>query len=290
MSETLKALSNGLADVVETVSNSLVRVNGRRRLSATGFAWNDDGVIITAHHVVRRDEGITVGLPNGDTVPATMIGRAQNADVAVLKVDGDLHASTHPKSDDPLRVGNLVLALGRPRNTPQATLGVVSAIGSRRMEGTIQTDVVMYPGFSGGPLVDASGQVRGMNTSGFSRGASIAIANSYLTNIVDTLLEHGKMRQGYLGVGAQPVRLPEALAEEIGQETGLMLASVESDSPADGALLLGDIVISLDDDPTPTLDALLSLLGGNRVGTEVAVKVVRGGQIETVAVTIGEKS
>ncbi|MEQ8676446.1 MAG: trypsin-like peptidase domain-containing protein [Aggregatilineales bacterium] len=290
MSETLKALSNALADTVEATSAGIVRVDGRKRFGATGIVWNDSGIIVTANHVVRRDEGITVNLPDGNSTTATLVGRAPNADVAVLKVDATLTALPKPKTDDVLRVGNLVLAVGRPRNSTHTTLGVVSSIGSRRMEGLIQTDVVMYPGFSGGPLMDASGQVRGMNTSGFNRGASVAIANSHLQSIVDNLLEHGKMRQGYLGVGAQPVRLPEALAKEFDQETGLMLASVESNSPAEaGGLLLGDIIISLDGEPTPTLDALLSLLGGTQVGKEVPVRVVRGGQTSEINVTIGER-
>lgn len=290
MSDTLKALSDALADTVEATSAGIVRVDGRRRFGATGIVWDNNGVVVTANHVVRRDEGITVNLPDGSTASATIVGRAPNADVAVLKVDASLTALPKPKTDDVLRVGNLVLAVGRPGSSPHATLGVVSSIGSRRMEGVIQTDVVMYPGFSGGPLVDASGQVRGMNTSGFNRGASVAIANSHLQTIVENLLEHGKMRQGYLGVGAQPVRLPEALAKEFDQETGLMLASVESNSPAEaGGLLLGDIIVSLDGEPTPTLDALLSLLGGTQVGKEVPVRVVRGGQTSEINVTIGER-
>lgn len=290
MSDTLKALSDALADTVEATSAGIVRVDGRRRFGATGIVWDNNGVVVTANHVVRRDEGITVNLPDGSTAAATIVGRAPNADVAVLKVDASLTALPKPKTDDVLRVGNLVLAVGRPGSSPHATLGVVSSIGSRRMEGVIQTDVVMYPGFSGGPLVDASGQVRGMNTSGFNRGASVAIANSHLQTIVENLLEHGKMRQGYLGVGAQPVRLPEALAKEFDQETGLMLASVESNSPAEaGGLLLGDIIVSLDGEPTPTLDALLSLLGGTQVGKEVPVRVVRGGQTSEINVTIGER-
>lgn len=288
MTENLQALSNALADVVDTAGASIVRVQGRKRLGATGIVWRNDGVIVTADHVVRRDEGIHVNLPDGKTVDATLVGRARNSDIAVLKVDAELTALA--QADDDLRVGHLVLAVGRPGEQPQATLGVVSAIGTRRMDNVIRTDVVMYPGFSGGPLMDAAGQVRGMNTSGFRGGASIAIPNAQIDHIVATLMEHGKMKQGYLGVGAQPVRLPEALAEELGQETGLMLASVESGSPAEtGGLLLGDVIVKLDDDPTPTLDDLLALLGGTRIGESVTVKIVRGGQVQDVSVTIGEK-
>lgn len=290
MSELFKQLSDALADTVSAAESGIIRVEGRRRLGATGMAWRD-GIIVTAHHVLRRDEGIKVGLPGGDVVPATVVGRDRNTDLAVLRVDAELSPLALAGDDHPLRVGHLVLALGRPGQQVQATLGVVSAVGGGRMQGAIQTDVVMYPGFSGGPLVDAAGVVQGMNTSGLMRGASIAISTATVNHVVDTLIEHGHVRQGFLGVGAQPVRLPEALAEEIGQETGLLLASVEPDSPAEAAgLYMGDTITSLDGEATPHLDALLMLLTSDRVGKTMPVRVVRGGQVQELSVTIGEKS
>lgn len=289
MADVFKNISDELADTVEAASPGIVRVEGRKRLAATGIAYSDD-IVITAHHVLRRDEGIKVGLPNGETRDATVIGRDKNTDIAVLRVSGGGLTPASMAENGSLRVGNLVLAIGRPGDSLQATLGVVSAIGSGRMEGAVTTDVVMYPGFSGGPLVDASGNVQGMNTSGLSRGASITIAASTLKHIVDTLVQHGRMRQGYLGVGAQPVRLTEAVAEQINQETGLMVASIEGDSPAANAdMYQGDIIVMLDNQPTPDLDSLLALLGGERVGQNVSVKVVRGGQMLDVSVTIGER-
>ena len=287
MSELFANLSDALADTVEQVSAGVVRVDGRRRLSATGIVWRD-GVIVSANHVVRFDEGLKVGLPDGETVPASLVGRDQNTDIAVLKVEAGI--APVAVAADALRAGHLVLALGRPRNNIQATLGVVSATGEGRMDGAIQTDVVMYPGFSGGPLVDASGKVQGMNTSGFMRGASIALSSSLVNRVIDILLAHGHMRQGYLGIGVQPVRLPEEAAAETNQETGLMVASVESGSPAASAgVLLGDIVTALDGQPTPHLDSLLDLLGGDRVGSTVPIKLIRGGAWQELSVTIGEK-
>ncbi len=287
MSDTFKNISDAFADAVETASSGIIRIEGRKRMGATGFAWSED-TIVTAHHVVRRDEGIKVGLPDGRVVPATLIGRDQNSDVAVLRI-AEAGLTPLPKADN-LRVGNLVLALGKPREQVQATLGVVSAIGTERMEGVIMTDVLMYPGFSGGPLVTVGGQVGGMNTSGFNRGASITIAYNTLTHVVETLIQHGRMRQGYLGIGAQPVRLPEGIASQLGQETGLMIASIEKDSPAETAQMYqGDIIVMVDNQPTPHLDALLMLLSGERVGASVSVKVVRGGQIVDTTATIGEK-
>ena len=291
MSEYLQNLSDALADTVANAGTGIVRVDGRKRLPATGIAWGDD-LIVTASHVVRRDEGIKVGVPNGDTivtVEATMVGRDQNTDLAVLRVEADLSPLPQGKTDNPLRVGNLVLAIGRPGNDLQASLGVVSELGKRRWEGAVLTDVVMYPGFSGGPLVDASGTVRGMNTS-VRRGDSLAISTDTINKVVDELVKHGRRKQGFLGIGAQPVRLPEELAKEFEQETGLLIAAVESDSPAsNGGILIGDIIVNLDGHATRTLDELLGLLTGDRVDTAVPMTVIRGGELKSLSVTIGEK-
>lgn len=289
MSDLLMQFSDGLADAVEATSASLIRVEGRRRLAATGIAWRDN-LIVTAHHVVRRDEGMKVALPDGATLDASLVGRAPNFDLAVLKVDAALTPARMAESGS-LRVGHLVLALGRPGEKGQATHGVVSIIGSGSHAGIIQTDVLMYPGFSGGPLVDAAGRVQGMNTSGLNRGASLAIASAKINEVVDALLEHGHMKQGFLGVGAQPARLPKAIADEVGQETGLLLVAVEPDSPAErDGLLLGDVLIALDGEPTAHIDSLLGLLSTERIGKTVPVKLLRGGQVQVVNVTIGEKA
>ncbi len=341
MSENLKQFSEALADIVENAAKGIVRVEGRRRLPATGFVW-EENIIVTAHHIVERSENLQVGLPNGETVSAELIGRDPNTDIAVLRAaTGDIAL---PYSGDGLRVGNLVLAIGRPGASVQATLGVVSAIGGNasddhqsdwnarqqrraerhaarherhggrhggrgrrwgadpsgfqfsvggsglRSEGAIQTDVVMYPGFSGGPLVDANGLVRGLNTSAISRGASITVPITTIQRVVSTLVEHGRMRRGFLGIGAQSIRLQESVADEIGQDIGLMIVSVETGSPAEqGGLFVGDILIALDGQSIRHVDELLALLNGDRVGKPVPVSVLRGGQLQQVEVNIAEK-
>jgi S1-C subfamily serine protease len=148
----------------------------------------------------------------------------------------------------------------------------------------------MYPGFSGGPLVEVAGRVLGLNTSALLRGISLSVPTSTLRQVVETLLTHGRVRRGYLGVGAQPVRLPGGLAEELGQETGLLLVSVEPEGPAGSAgLTLGDTIVALDGQPVRHMDELLALLGGDRVGVSVPIRIVRGGQAQEVTVTIGER-
>jgi S1-C subfamily serine protease len=297
MANVLESLSEAMASAVEIAGKSVVRVEGRRRLPASGIAWSAEGVIVTAHHVVEHDENIGVGLPDGGTATATLVGRDPTTDLAVLRVSGarlEAPAWIEPES---LRVGSLALALGRPGRTVQATLGVISALGdSWRTPGGgaidryLQTDVVMYPGFSGGPLIGPDGQVIGLNTSAMLRGVSLAIPAPTIRSVVEALLAHGHIRRGYLGVGAQPARLPEKLQRETGQETGLLLVSVEPGSPADkGGLLMGDVIITLAGEPTRHSDDLLAQLSGDRIGEPVVVKILRGGKLQELSVTINER-
>jgi S1-C subfamily serine protease len=298
MANVLADLSNALAEAVTNAGPSVVRVEARRRIPATGIVWSADGVILTAHHVVTQDENISLGLVDGKTVSATLVGRDPTTDVAVLRADAkDLSPFTEANKQE-LGVGHLVLALGRPGKSVQATLGIISALGDgwrTRMGGAIdrylQTDVVMYPGFSGGPLVDANGRLVGLNTSALSDGVSLALPTSTLGRVAESLLAHGRVRRGYLGVSTQRVRLPEALKGELGQKSGLLVISVEPDSPAEkGGLTLGDTIVSLANEVVHSHDDLLALLTGDRVGTAVPMRIVRGGQVQTLDVTIGERS
>ena len=297
MTQTLSKLSEDLAQVVAATGPTVVRVEARRRLPASGTIWSPEGVIVTAHHVVERDDNIVVGLPDGQTASATLAGRDPTTDIAVLRTDAsDLTSATWAGPED-LRVGHLVLALGRPGRSVLATLGIVSALveGWRTPSGGsvdhyLQTDVVMYPGFSGGPLMDSAGQVLGLNTSALVRGVALAVPTPTVTRVVEALLSHGRIRRGYLGVGAQPVRLSASLVSQTGRETGLLLASVEADSPAEnGGLLLGDTIVAMDGRPTRHLDDLLSFLTGDRAGTSTTVQVVRGGLVQDLTVVIGER-
>jgi S1-C subfamily serine protease len=298
MSDVLQSLSDAMAQTVEKAGASTVRVEARRRMGATGIVWSADGVIVTSNHGVERDEHIQVGLPNGETVAATLVGRDPSTDVAVLRAQ--ISGLTVPAwgGIDTLRVGNIVLALGRPEKNVLATLGIVSALEGKEnlppgtgLDHYLQTDVVMYPGFSGGALVDASGRVVAMNTSALMRGVSAAVPVVTLQRVVDTLLQHGKMRRGYMGVGAQAVRLPDSIAQQVGQESGLLLMSVEADSPAaKGGLFLGDTLISLDGHKMRQPEELVALLTGDRVGKGVTLKVLRGGQVHDIVVTVGERA
>ncbi len=294
----LSDLSQAIAATVETAGASVVRVEARPRFPASGIVWSSDGIIVTAHHIVEEEDNIQIGLGDGRTLGAKLIGRDPTTDIAVLRTPAsglDTRAWTDPKA---IHVGHLVLALGRPGTTVMATMGIVSAYGEAwrtpaggKLDRYLQTDVVMYPGFSGGPLVDANGQFIGLNTSALLRGISLTIPATTIKSVVETLLSKGRISRGYLGIGAQPVRLPVTLAKQLNQETGLLIVSVEPGGPAEKAnLLLGDVIVALGNDPVRHLDDLLAALSGDRVGATVPVHIVRGGQTMELKATVGERN
>lgn len=312
---TFKDISTAMADVVASTNESLVTVDARRRQTATGIIWSEDGIIVTAHHVVERDENIHVHLPDGSRVSADLVGRDPHNDLALLRANASGLSPVTWGDNDSLRPGNLAVAVGKADGKTEASLGVIVSLVSgaemhggekakekgkrkrrrrRRMrvltDGYIQADMVMYPGFSGGPLISGGGEVHGMNTSGFSHQGGVTVPVSTIRSTIETLLAHGKMKQGYLGVGVQPVRLPEQVADEQDQETGLLVVSVEKESPAASAgILVGDILFALADDSLETMDDLMRALRGERVGTTVSLSLVRGGEVTEMTVSVGER-
>ena len=255
-------------------------------------------MIVTADHAIERDDEITVGLPDGSEVAASIAGRDPGSDLAVLRVEGATLTPPELAPDGETRVGQIALALGRPGASIQASIGIVSAVGGAwrtfrggRVEGYIRPDLVFYPGFSGGPLVDAHGRVAGVNSSRLRRGAGLAIPSAAVSTIVGALLEHGHIRRGYLGVASQPARLPDALAEKLeGQRTGLLIVNVESGSPAEaGGLQLGDVLARVGETRIEDHGALQSALAGDLVGQPTLVTVLRGGELLVVEVTVGER-
>jgi S1-C subfamily serine protease len=297
MSELLQNLSNALAGAAETAGAGIVRVEARRRMSASGIIWSADGVIVTAHHVVQREDNIQVGLPDGQTVAAMLVGRDPTTDLAVLRAEAK-NLTPLARAGQEMQVGHLVLALGRPGQTVQATLGIISALGQSwrtpaggQIDHYLQTDVVMYPGFSGGPLINASGKLLGLNTSALMQGVSLAVPAVTLERVVGMVLSHGRVRRGYLGVSTQTVRLPAAIAQQLNQETGLLLAAVEPGSPAEqGGLLLGDTIVAMAGAPVQHHDDLLAQLSADRVGTTVPLSILRSGQLQEVNVVVGERA
>jgi len=294
--EALLSLSNELAGAVERIAPSIVAVHARRRLPSTGIHWRP-GIVVTAEHTVRAEDGLTVETPDGRSHPATLVGRDPGTDLAVLKITTDLDGPPAPRGDDgALRVGHMVLALGYG---PRASWGVISALGPRwrtwrggEIDRLVRLDLVLYPGFSGGPLVDAAGHVVGVNTSELARDSRLAVPVTTVGRVVDELLRQGHVSRGYLGIGMQPVRLPDGLRAALGLpgDGGLIVVTVEPDGPAARAgLLLGDVLVALDGVPTADLDDVQGRLGGDRIGTTVTALVVRAGARAEVRVTVGER-
>lgn len=294
----LSVLSDTMADAVEKAAASTVLVNGRRRFPASGIAYASD-LILTASHVVDREDEIQIILPDGSEQTGDLLGRDPGSDIAILRFGGSTSSLAEPASDE-ARVGQLVLALGRP--TPvgvQASLGVVSAVAgsvhTRRgglLERHIRTDAIPYPGFSGGPLIDSSGEILGMNTSGLTRGASLAIPSGLAWQIAKSIIEHGSVRRGYLGIRSQPVELPPIQQESLGrqQEMGLLLVGVEAESPAaEAGLMVGDILTGFAGEPVSEPDELFVSLTGEVVGRPTSLEILRAGQLQEVKVTIGER-
>lgn len=291
-------LSTALAGVVEQVGPSVVRVDDGSRLTASGVIWSEDGIIVTTSHGVERDENLAIELADGTRHAATLTGRDPDTDLAVLRVNAiGLPAIKQANSAD-VKVGNLVMALGRPGTLGlQATIGIISAKIESQSQGQdeyiLNTDAVLYPGFSGGPLVNVNGEVTGITNLMFGRGTGVALGVPIVSRVIDAIQKHGRVQRGYLGVSTQSVALPAGILKklDLAQERGLLVVQVESGGPAEqGGVYLGDIIIGLDGQVVQDVDDLRSRLSSMYAGQTVALRLVRGGELQNVQVTLGARS
>ncbi len=294
----LSALSEALAEAAEKAGMATVLVNARRRMPASGIVFKAD-LVVTADHVVERDEDISVTLADGRNVNASVAGRDPGNDLALLRL-AEAAASPAKKASQEARIGQLVMALGRPSEEGiEASLGIISAIGGPvrtgrggSLERYLRTDAVLFPGFSGGPLIDVEGQVLGLNTSGLAHGAAITIPAALVWSGAENLATYGYIKHGYLGIRSQQVELAPELQKALGreQETGLLLVSIEKGSPAEaGGLIVGDILVAIEGQSTADHEALMVHLNGEAVGKSLALQVMRGGQPKVIPVVVGER-
>jgi S1-C subfamily serine protease len=294
----LVELSDALADAAELAGKSTVLVDARRRMPASGILFAPE-LVLTAEHVVEKDEDITVAFADGTDASAEVAGRDAGSDLAVLKLKRPA-GTVAEITKTPGRLGQIALALARPsRQGIEASLGTVSAIGgpvqTRRggmLERYYRTDSISYPGFSGGPLVAADGTILGLNTSGLSNGAGITIPADIAWNIADILSKHGQIKRGYLGIRSQTVDIPTSSQDALKrmQTTGLLVVSVEKNSPASkGGLIVGDILVAVAGNPILHHDELFVRLNGDVVGKATPVEILRGGQPQTVNIVIGQR-
>jgi S1-C subfamily serine protease len=293
--QTLLSLSNELASAVERAARSVVAVHARPRLPSTGVHWRR-GIVVAAEHTVRAEEEIRVTWPDGRGAHASLVARDAGTDLAILRIDDTDWPVAEVGDSAELKVGNLVLAVGYG---PRASWGVVSAVGGAwrtwrggEVDRFLRVDLVLYPGFSGGPLVDASGKVAGLVTSGLSRQLELAVPVSTVRRVVDEVLTTGRISRSYVGLGLQPVALPEALRRLAPESDGraLIVVSIEAEGPAARAgMMLGDVLVALEGAPLRDPGDVQAVLAGRRAGTAVTASLVRAGGPLQVSITLGER-
>jgi S1-C subfamily serine protease len=291
----LADFSSQLAGAVEAAAKSLVAIHARRRIPSSGIIWRD-GVIVSASHTVRRDGEVTISLPTGESMTATVAGRDPATDLVALKVSGAKSQVAAKADADSSRVGSIVLAVGRPGGGRDvtATFGVISAVGEgwrtwqgARIDQVLRLDLAIQDGFSGGALVNASGAVVGVNNSALARGAPLALPAAAVDRVLDELLEHGHVRRAFIGVAVHPVTLGASTVKrhQLPHETALVVMSVGAGTPAETAgLMVGDVLVAANGQSLRRPTDLLDELASAKVGTPFEIKHLRGADMQTVTV------
>jgi S1-C subfamily serine protease len=294
----LSDFSNGLTAAVEKGGMATLLVDGRRRYPASGIAYAED-LVLTADHVITREDNLNVSGADGQMLTASLAGRDPGSDLALLRLSSKALSAAKAAGALP-KVGALVLALGRPSKAGmQASWGIVTAIGGPARTGRgglldeyIQTETVSYPGFSGGPLVNTEGEVLGLNTSGLTHGDALTIPVKAAWRIAEALAKHGSVKRGYLGVRTQTVDIPEPSQKALKREQahGLLVLWLEENGPAHkAALMVGDILVGVGGQAVGDPDDLFAALNSETVGKSIPVEVLRGGKPENISVTVAER-
>jgi S1-C subfamily serine protease len=296
----LETIASEFASAAEKVGSSVVAVHARRWLPTSGIEWKK-GVIVTVHHGVQRDEDIKVLLAGGRMVSAKLAGRDPSTDIAVLTIEETSSGAAQLGDSTSLRLGHVVLALGRTRRGDVvASSGIVGGISgewrSRRggqINQHIRLDLALYPGFSGGPLVNARSEVVGMNTRGLARGRAVTVPMATVNRVVEELLKKGHIARPYLGIATQSAELPQSVRAKLPTEAraGLLVVHVENSGPAEKAgVLLGDVLFEVSGKMVEDVDALQDSLATAKVGDVLQVRIIRAGEIKPVSITLGERT
>ena len=281
-----------LPDAVDRVAASVVALSMRRG-AASGVVWQS-GVIATSASAVWRASRLQVVLPGGESVDARVQGIDAATDIAAVGFEAaEIAAAARAAAATP-RVGDFVFAVGREGNgRVQASFGHVGAADGEwrtwrggRVERLIRLDGGLYPGLAGAPVADAGGRVIGIASPAFSRQHGVVLPVATIDRVLAALLSHGRVQQGYLGIAAQPVRatLDGAAVD------GLLVSSVADDAPAARAgLLVGDVIVSAGGQPAKSIEALRDRLGGEQVGGELTLELVRGGRALQLTLMVAER-
>ena len=291
----LTALSNGLADAIAAAAPSVVQVHGRRR-PVSGVTYQHD-VVVTSARALGREDGLQVRRADGTALDAELAGWDPATGLAVLRVAG-LGASPLQPSEVAPRVGHLGIGIARSwSNNVTASAGIIAIIGGplatgrrRAIAEVIRTTAPMHDGFAGGAFIDTEGRLIGIATAAEIRGLGVVIPAPIAWQAAKSLLEHGKLERGYLGIAGQPVHLPDAQRAVENREDALLVVGVTTGSPAAaGGLLVGDLLLDFDGHAVGSPEDLLDLLVGDRVGRAVPLRVLRGTSIVTATVTVGKR-
>lgn len=295
----LTGLSHELEALVAKAQSGIVAVKAGAYRTVSGVCI-DRELVAVADHTLKRAERVPVVTHEGKEAGAIVLGRAPALDLAILKVQGASFTPLEAAEATALRAGSLAMVIGLTTDVgPSVSLGVLGAVGGQRrtwrggtLDQFIRMDVNLYPSQSGAAVINMDGRLIGLATPALSRHAAMTVSVGTIQRIMAELLKEGRIRRGYLGVGMQPVSIPESLRNKTGTnvEAGLMLLSVEPDSPAEQAgLQLGDIFVSLDDKTVGDIDDLQAFLTGEWVGATLAAVLIRGGEIVRVSLTVGER-
>jgi S1-C subfamily serine protease len=296
----LETISNEFAAAAEKVGSSVVAVHARRWMPTSGIEWKK-GVVVTVHHGVQRDEDIKVLLDGGRAVSAKLAGRDPSTDIAVLRIEEVTSGAPQLGDSTSLRLGHLVLALGRTRRgdlvASNGIIGGISGAWRNRRGGQldqyIRLDLALYPGFSGGPLLNARGEVVGVNTRGLGHGRAVTLPVATVNRVVEELLEKGHIARPYLGIAMQPVEVPENMRSKLPAETrvGLLVMHVENGGPAEKAgVLLGDVLFEVGGKTVEHVDAIQDSLATVKIGDVLEIRLIRAGEIKAVSVALGERT
>jgi len=299
MTQLWQQLSKEISKAVEEAGKSVVAVDGRSGHTSSGIVWRRDS-IITAAHAIRQDTNIRIVFAPGRSVVARLAGRDRGTDLALLKLDEEIEmAPAQFGETSSLSLGELSVAVARTRRgNIVASAGIISGlmgewqVGRTRIDQFIRPDLNLYPGFSGGALVDSTGHVLGLNTSGLLRGKSITIPASTVSRVAEEIASRGHVARPYIGLVMQPVQIPESLQKKAGIDVaaGLMVMHVEPGGPADsGGVLLGDILLDMDGQAFSDLDDVYEALARKGVGQEVNTSLIRAGQRLQLTIRIGDR-
>ena len=299
MSTELIELSNALALSTDRAAGSTVAVHTETHGSSSGVVWRT-GVVVTAEHALRRDEEIHLTLPDGRVVAATLAGRDPTTDIAVLKCAEAASAVSEFGDVLSLKPGSLALVVGRTRASgPVAGLAVVSLVAAERhtwagasLAPYVRLDIGLQPTAVGGAVIDAHDRTVGIATPRFARFGATAIPAPTVNRVVDILLQKGRIPHGYLGVGLQPIRLPDALRQSLqrDEKSAAIVLEVEPNGPASKAgIVIGDILVSLAGRPVTRLEDVHFQLRGEVIAKPLALKFVRGGALQETTIVVGER-